>query len=270
VDKLTGTAAGVPYVALPPAGDAGPDTPIVVAYHLLDPPRTEVAFASAVPLTGLDAWRVYFGLPMSGSRLPSGGPEELWRLLLDDAVLNVHRHVTLGALAEFPAAFAAVRDRLGVGDDAPVGVMGGSMGGAAAQLVLADGGVRVQAAVLINPVVQFRQSIDALAATHDTTYTWGSESAAIADRIDFVRRAGDLRGAAIRYITGADDMVDAIIDPVARVVPALREAGATVDWQVVPDMAHALADEPGVDAAPQTPQAAAVDLLAAEWFARHL
>jgi hypothetical protein len=35
-------------------------------------------------------------------------------------------------------------------------------------------------------------------------------------------------------------------------------------------MAHALAAEPGVDAAPQTPQAAAVDLLAAEWFARHL
>jgi len=236
MDELTGIAAGVPFVALPPVSP-GPDTPIVVAYHLLDAPRTEVAFAAAVPLTGLNAWRVYFGLPMSGSRLPAGGREELWRLILEDAVLNVHQHVTLGALAEFPAAFAAVRDRLGVSEAAPVGVLGGSMGGAVAQLVLADSGVPITAAVLINPVVRFRNTIDALSAIHNTTYKWSAASEAVAEQIDFVRRAAALRGAALRYITGADDMVEAILDPVAQVVPALREVGATVDWQVVPGMA---------------------------------
>jgi pimeloyl-ACP methyl ester carboxylesterase len=155
-------------------------------------------------------------------------------------------------------------------DAAPVGVMGGSMGGAVAQLVLADGGVPIKAAVLINPVVRFRNSIDAISAIHDTTYTWTPTADAVAEQIDFVRRAAALRTAAIRYITGADDMVDAILNPVAQVVPALREVGATVDWQVVPDMAHALADEPGVEAAPQTPHAAEVDRLATEWFQRHL
>lgn len=268
--ELTGTVAGVPYVALPPSGGARQDAPVVIAYHLLDPPRTEAAFAAAVPLTGLDAWRIYFGLPMSGSRLPTGGADELWRLLMTDAVLEVHQHVTLGALAEFPAAYAAARAHLGIADDVPLGVMGGSMGGAAAQLVLAEGGIPAQAAVLINPVVRFRDTVDALAAVHGVTYTWTPPAEAVAARLDFIHRAGDLASAAIRFITGADDMVDAILTPVGQAVPELEKQGATVDWQVVPGMAHALADEPGTDPAPQTPHAATVDRLAADWFRQHL
>ncbi|WP_433374035.1 prolyl oligopeptidase family serine peptidase [Actinoplanes sp. CA-142083] len=252
---MNGTAAGVPYVALPPADASGHDT-VVVAYHLLGDPQTEEAFADAVPLTGLNAWRLYFGLPMSGKRLPRGGLEEL---IMEDAVRNVHRHVTLGALEEFPAAFAAAKEQLGIRDATRVGVMGGSMGGAVAQLVLAEGGVDITAAVLINPVVQFRNSIDALSRRHGQPYAWSAETDAVADRLDFVRRAADLRGAAIRFITGADDMVDAIIEPVSRAVPALETAGATVDWQVVPEMAHAV-----------TSQAARVDSLASEWFAAKL
>jgi len=58
------TAQGVPYVLLAPRNGA-PDAPLVVAWHLLDPPRTEAAFAAALPLDGLDAWRLYLGLPMS-------------------------------------------------------------------------------------------------------------------------------------------------------------------------------------------------------------
>jgi len=265
VDQLN-----VPYVAVPPAGGERPDAPVVVGYHLLDAPRTEVAFAAAVPLAGLDAWKLYFGLPMSGSRMPAGGRAELWRLVSEDPVRNVYRHVVLGALAEFPAAFAAARARLGIADGVPVGVMGGSMGGAVAQLVLAEGGPPVRAAVLINPVVRLRETIDALSVLHDTTYAWADDTAAIADRVDFVRRAPEISGAAIRYVTGADDMVDAIVKPVGAVVSELERLGATVDWQVVPEMAHALADEPGLDAAPQTPQAAAVDRLAVAWFRQHL
>jgi hypothetical protein len=36
----------------------------------------------------------------------------------------------------------------------------------------------------------------------------------------------------------------------------------------VPGMGHAFADEPGVEPAPQTPDAAAVDHLAVQWFQR--
>jgi hypothetical protein len=37
-------------------------------WHLMDAPRSEAAMAAAVPLDGLDAWRVYFGLPDTGAR----------------------------------------------------------------------------------------------------------------------------------------------------------------------------------------------------------
>ena len=70
---MEGTVAGVPYVVLPPETDR-PDAPTVVAWHLNDPPRTERAMAAALPLAGLDAWRVYLGLPLSGARTPAGGP----------------------------------------------------------------------------------------------------------------------------------------------------------------------------------------------------
>ena len=268
--KHSGTAAGVPFVAVAPERGARPDAPVVIGYHMLDAPRTETAFAAAVPLLGLDAWRIYFGLPMSGTRLPAGGADELWRLIMADAVLNVHRHVTLGALAEFPEAYAAVRGRLGIDPAAPLGVLGGSMGGAAAHLVLAEGGFEVRAAVLVNPVVRMRDTIDGLAKRFGAMYAWNAEADAVAERVDFVRRAPELTGAAIRYVTGADDAAEAILDPVAAVVGELPRHGGTVDWQVVPGMAHALAEEPGTEPAPQTPHAADVDRLAVEWFRQHL
>jgi hypothetical protein len=90
---ITGTAAGVPFVARPPDGGGRPDAPVVVAWHLLDSPRTPAAFAAAVPLAGLDAWRVYFGLPMTGARLPEGGEDELRRRVFADPVLELYRHV---------------------------------------------------------------------------------------------------------------------------------------------------------------------------------
>src|SRR5690606_13993047 len=60
-EQYAGVAAGVPYLLLPPALGRG-GAPIVIGWHLLDPPRTEAAFAAALPLDGLDAWRLYLGL----------------------------------------------------------------------------------------------------------------------------------------------------------------------------------------------------------------
>ena len=250
-----------PYVVVPPAGGPRSDAPVVIAYHLLDFPNNERAFAAAVPLDGLDAWKVYLGLPLSGARTPAGG---LWPLLMDDAVLKVHQHVVFGALAELPEAFAAVKDRYGIADGTPLGVLGGSMGGAAAHLVIAESGLDIRAAVLINPVVQFRDSIDGIAAHHGGSYAWSPASDEVAARLDFVARAEDIGHAAIRYVVGADDMVDAILAPVDRVVARLPRA----DLRVVPDMAHAVADED--EAAPRTPQAKIVDGLAVDWFRKHL
>ena len=249
----------VPYVVIAPERGPRADAPVVVAYHLLDVPNTESGFAEAVPLRGLDAWKVYLGLPLSGARTPAGGVAELERLAMEDAVLNVHGPVTLGAVAEFPAAYAMVRKRFGIDADVPVGLMGGSVGGAVAQLVLAEGGVRAKAAVLINPVVRLRPTVEGLAAHYRQSYRWSPASDEIASRIDFLRRASELDGIAIRYITGADDNVDAILNPVAEVVAEMEKRGNPVDHRVVPEMAHAV-----------TPHAAEVDRLALEWFQRHL
>jgi hypothetical protein len=62
--------AGVPYVALPAAGlkaDREP-APLIIAWHLNDPPRSAAAMAAALPLAGVAAWRVYLDLPMHGKR----------------------------------------------------------------------------------------------------------------------------------------------------------------------------------------------------------
>jgi hypothetical protein len=40
--------------------------------------------------------------------------------------------------------------------------------------------------------------------------------------------------------------------------------------ETVPGLEHALAEEPGIDPAPQTPQAAEVDGIVARWFRRWL
>lgn len=88
--------------------------------------------AAALPLRGLQAWRVYLGLPMLGSRLPEGELEEFFRLFREDMVLNEFGPITRQAVEEFPAALAELRDRLPVGDG-PLGLVGGSMGAWVAQ-----------------------------------------------------------------------------------------------------------------------------------------
>src|SRR5262245_33439093 len=188
---LAGRAAGVPFLALPPKGGPRADAPVVLAWHLLDPPRTERAFAAAVPLHGLDAWRVYFGLPMTGERQPPGGWAELIRLGAEDAVRKLHVPLISRAAEEVEPAFAEVRERLGL-EPGPVGVMGGSNGAAVAQLVLAGGDLDVRAGVLISPVVQLRRAVDAVATRFGASYPWSAESIAAADRFDFVARADEI------------------------------------------------------------------------------
>lgn len=167
---LAGQAAGVPFIALPPAGGARPDEPVVVAWHLLDPPRSEVAFAAAVPLAEVDAWRVYLGLPLSSTRLPAGGWDEVFRLASEDVVRNLHRPVIEGAAEEFGPAWASLREQLEIDAAQPAGVMGGSIGAAVAQLLLAEHLTDVKAAVLISPVTRLQPAVDAVGRRFGITY----------------------------------------------------------------------------------------------------
>lgn len=269
--QLSGLAAGVPFVALPPAGGRKSTAPLVLAWHLLDPPRTEAAFAAAVPLAGLDAWRVYLGLPMTGARLPEGGFEELMQRGAEDAVLRVYKPITYAAVEELPAALAALRQQLELEPNG-VGVVGGSLGAAVAQLSMAEGQLDARAAVLISPLVQLRSATDVAGRQYGAVYPWTNESLAVAERLDFLARADELAaaGADMLLVVGADDEPE-FREPAAQLHARLRSRSQShTDFATVPGMAHALADEPGTHASAQLPHAVAVDALAVEWLHRHL
>lgn len=74
-------------------------------------------------------------------------------------------------------------------------------------------------------------------------------------------------------VVGAQDSVDGFREPAYRVQRALAacyDDPSRTEVRLVEGLAHALADEPGLEAAPQTPQAAVVDAIATAWFERFL
>jgi hypothetical protein len=269
-----GTAAGVPFIVVPPR-TRRTGAPVVVVWHLMDPPGTEVAMAAALPLRGLDAWRVYLGLPLTGARLPEGGAEELMRRGYEDAVRLLQGPSVGGAADEFPAAYAELVARFGFGDG-PLAVVGGSAGAGVAGLVMVEGRIPVSAAVLISPLVDLRAAVAAGERRYGLTYTWTPESDAIADRLDIVGRAGAIARShgepAILSIVGADDDAafhDAAVALRDALAPAFTDPGRLA-VNVVAGMGHAIAEPPGIEAAPQTAQAAEVDRLATAWLQRYL
>jgi pimeloyl-ACP methyl ester carboxylesterase len=259
---MEGIAAGVPYVLLPPETDR-PAAPTVVAWHFNDPPRTERAMAAALPLAGLDAWRVYLGLPLSGARTPEGGLEKLG---YEDAVLKVYGPIVFGAAEEFPAALARLRAEHGLGAGR-LGVLGGSIGALVAQQVAATAPATmpVDAVALVSPVTRLRPLVVANGRRYGFDYPWSPASEEVAARLDFVARARSLRAPTL-LVVGEKDAPDGILEPAAALHAALP--GSVLE--TVPGLEHALAAEPGTDPAPQTPHAAAVDQIVARWFRRWL
>ena len=272
---VAGHAAGVPFLAVPPGGRRRPNAPVVLGWHLQDPPRTETAFAAALPLDGLDAWRIYLGLPLSGSRLPAGGQDEVMRRGYDDAVLHLYGPVSAQAAAEAAPALGELRALLGLGDG-PVGLLGGSMGAAVALQVLADGSLDAVAAVLVSPLVQLRPSVAVNGRRYGITYPWSAPSLEVAARLDFVARAEDIAAhgePAVLVLAGAEDDREGVLDPAERLrdrLSGLYRTPARAQLELIEGMAHALAEAPGDEPAPQTPQATEVDRRAVGWLREHL
>jgi len=260
----TGTAAGVPFVIEPPEGGPRVDAPVVVGWHLMDAPRSEAAFAAALPLAGLDAWRVYLGLPKMGARLPAGGMDELMRLGYEDAVMLMHGPVNAEAAAAFDAALFELRERFGIGG--PLGLFGGSAGAGIA-LEVATRRDDVTALVGVSPMVQLRPVVATLGKLFGVDYQWSPESDAVADRMDYVARVGELGTTPTLLVVGAEDEPTAFLEPARELVAGAR---GPADLVVIDGMGHALADEPGLEPAPQTPHAAEVDAHAVAWFRQHL
>jgi pimeloyl-ACP methyl ester carboxylesterase len=274
---LSGIAADVPYVALPPAGrgDGDEAAPLIVAWHLNDPPRSAAAMASALPLARVPAWRVYLDLPMHGRRQLPGGLDEFMQLGYEDAVLKAFEPQVTQSVAEFPAVLAELRARLPL-TDAPIGLVGASIGTLPAQLVIAEGAARVAAVALISPVIQLAEVVAANERRFNVSYPWSDASRAVASRFDFVARADDIAARdpqpALLLITGAEDD-RAFPLQTQRLHSELRQRYKDPERlrrMSIPGMKHGFATEPGIEPAPQTTEAQLVDAATTDWLRRYL
>jgi acetyl esterase/lipase len=104
-------------------------------------------------------------------------------------------------------------------------------------------------------------------------YRWTEQSDETADELDFVVRAAELTAQPpLLLVSGERDHPDLRTDAAA-LVDALRARYAhpdEVELVTVPDLAHPLAEEPGMEPAPQLPTAKAVDEILTRWFVRQL
>lgn len=260
----TGFAAGVPFLAVPPEGGPRVDAPVAVGWHLMDAPRSEAAFAAAVPLAGLDAWRIYLGLPTMGARLPAGGMDEIMARGYEDAVMLLHGPVNAQAAGEFDAALGELRERFGIGG--PLGLFGGSAGAGVAFEVTTRRD-DVTALVAISPLIALRPVVATLGKLFGVDYPWSPESDAVAERMDYLARVDELGTTPTLLVVGAEDEPTAFLEPARGLVAGAR---GPADLVVIDGMGHALAEEPGLEPAPQTPHAAEVDAHAVAWFRQHL
>ncbi|OLT17031.1 hypothetical protein BJF79_18190 [Actinomadura sp. CNU-125] len=182
---MHGTAAGGPYLALPPtAVDAvasGP-TRLMVIWPGFDPPRTAEAMAASVPLTGVPVWRVYLDLP---AQLPGGlGSGSI----LDDAGIELYGAAVERAAAALPEVVEVLRRDLDV-PEGPVALAGFSTGGAAALL---GGGAQGTFRSVRPRVRAGRRAVRAARAVEKRAgrdRAWTDASVALADRLALGARA---------------------------------------------------------------------------------
>lgn len=272
METITGSAAGVPFTALPPSEGTDDPAPLIVTWHMLDPPRTDAAFAAALPMDGVPAWRVHLSMPMCGARMVDGGVDAIVELARKDTVMAYLAPFVHQAADEFPAALAALREQLPI-DDEPVGVVGGSLGGAVALQVLTTQRTPIEAVALVNPAARVRSVVGLVETGSGQAYPWTAESRKAADELDFVARAEDLAAQPPLHLVSGELDHPALRTDAAALVDALRERYAhpeEVELTIVPDLPHPLAEEPGLEPAPQLPTAKVVDEILTQWFLRQL
>lgn len=255
MEKITGVAAGVPYIALPPADSTRP-APMIAVWHLMDAPASEEAMAAAVPMPALPAWRIYFGLPMTGKRGLAEG--EYFRLASEDAVTNVYHPQAEQGADEFPAALAQLRAELPIADG-PVGIAGGSAGSMIAYEITARAEVPIFAAAFMSPVTQLAPLIAANERRYGITFTWTDENRALADHYDYVRRANEIKVPATVIVGEHDDI--AIREPAQHLHKA-----SDVQLVTIPGMEHEFADQNGA----ADKNSALVDAELVRWFSQYL
>lgn len=269
---VTGTAAGVPFLALPPAVATDAPAPLVIGLHAFEPPRSESALAGAVPMASLPAWRVYLGLPLFGARLPEGGVAEINRRGERDYLVELFAPVVEEAAAELRRVTEELRTTFPV-TDAPVGLVGVGAGATAALLTLAEDRLRVGAAAAINPIIDPAHLVAARERRTGTPYRWSAQAQQTRGWLDFTARTEEIShtAAPLLVVSGGRDEV-APPEHGRAFHDHLRTQGEehALRHIVVPDLAHAIGPEPGLEPGPLTPAGVLTDRALTEWFHQYL
>ncbi len=273
---IAGSAAGVPFLAVPPAvtNDPNAPTPVIVALHAFEPPRSETALAGTLPLASLPAWRIYLGLPMFGARLPGGGVAEINRRGQDDYLIQLYGPIVEQASAEVTRVLAELRERFPI-DDGPIGLMGVGAGGAATLLSVAESTLTIGAAAVVNPIIAPTPVLSARERRLGVAYEWTDTSREAASWLDFEARATELAGrqpqAPLLIVNGGQDEV-IVPDHGRRLHDALapQYPPSGISHLVIPDLAHTMGPEPGLEPGPPAPGNVLADRAVMEWFHLHL
>jgi alpha-beta hydrolase superfamily lysophospholipase len=170
--------------------------------------------------------------------------------------------IAMQATEEFPAALESIRAQLPV-DDGPIGVLGGSLGGAVALRVLADTKIPVFAGAVVNAAIRMRSVIGLFPGD----YPYDAESETAVNSLDFVAKAAAVAGRAPVLVVSGELDHPALRSDALDLVDALGERSELLS---IPGLAHPLADEPGIEPAPQLPLTREVDAGLTAWFRRHL
>jgi alpha-beta hydrolase superfamily lysophospholipase len=183
-------------------------------------------------------------------------------LMREDVLMSFLYAFVRQAFEEFPAALTSLREQLPVGDG-PIGVLGGSLGGAVALKVLVESNEPVFAGAVVNAAVRMRSVVDLFPGE----YPYDAESTRAVDSLDFVPKAGAIAAhAPLLVVSGSEDH-PALRADALDLVAALGERSELVS---IPGLAHPLAEEPGIEPAPQLPLAREVDAALIDWFQKHL
>ncbi|WP_431872780.1 alpha/beta hydrolase family protein [Nocardiopsis eucommiae] len=273
---VTGTVAGVPFLALPPACAAQAPAPLVVGLHAFEPPRSQAALAGAIPMAPLPAWRIHLGLPEFGARLPEGGVAEINRRGEQDYLLELFGPIVEEAAAELPRVTDELRAVFPVADT-PVGLVGVGAGATAALLALAENRLPVGAAAVINPIVDPAHLVAAREHRTGVPYHWSAQAHQARSWLDLTAHAETLSrtGVPVLIVNGGLDDVSppehgrALHDALAR-SGTDRAPEHALRHIVVPDLAHAIGPEPGLEPGPLTPAGVLTDRALTEWFHLHL
>ncbi len=233
----------------------------------MDAPRTEQAFAAALPLAGLDAWRLYPGLPMCGVRSPALRGDHAARSGGAGPQPARGRQRRRPSPSCPPSSTRCGRSTASA--TGPSASSAGRRGRGSPGRPSSRGSSRLRAAVLDQPA-------PAAAAGRGGARDVLRDGLPLDARVrgggrpDGPRRpCGGFAGLPVRLVVGAARRRRRVPSPGEDgSATCSRARGTAADLHVIEGMGHALAEEPGVEPAPQTPHAAQVDQLAVAWLAQ--